>query len=86
MASRDTATGATVGATTTLFVERRREHCMVITSAEATIWGLLCTEETGSPGYSSTTPRDVAAAFFVLRAGADLNPGAEFCCIRWTPI
>lgn len=66
-----------VGATTTLFVERLKEQHLAITSSEATILALGLYEETGSLAYPSTTPRDLEAAAFVLRAGADLNLVAE---------
>ncbi len=66
-----------VGATTTLLVERLKEQHMAITSSEATILALGLYEETGSLAYPSTTPRDLDAAAFVLRAGADLNLVAE---------
>lgn len=66
-----------VGATTTLLVERLKEKQVAITSSEATILALGLYEETGSLAYPSTTPRDLEAAAFVLRAGADLNLVAE---------
>ena len=66
-----------VGATTTLLVERLKERQVAITSSEATILALGLYEETGSLAYPSTTPRDLEAAAFVLRAGADLNLVAE---------
>lgn len=66
-----------VGATTTLLVERLKEREVPITASEATILALGLYEETGSFLYPSTTPRDVDAAAFVLRAGADLNVVTE---------
>ncbi|MGZ8422301.1 MAG: CBS domain-containing protein [Nitrospira sp.] len=66
-----------VGATTTLLVERLKDRRIAITSSEATILALGLYEETGSFAYPSTTPRDLEAAVFVLRAGADLNLVAE---------
>jgi tRNA nucleotidyltransferase (CCA-adding enzyme) len=67
-----------VGATTTLLVERLKERGMSITASEATILALGLYEETGSSFlFPSTTPRDVDAAAFVLRGGADLNVVAE---------
>lgn len=66
-----------VGATTTLLVERLKERGLFITPSEATILALGLYEETGSFLFPSTTPRDVDAAAFVLRAGADLNVVAE---------
>jgi len=66
-----------VGATTTLLVERLKERGLSMTASEATILALGLYEETGSFLFPSTTPRDVDAAAFVLRAGADLNVVAE---------
>ncbi len=66
-----------VGATTTLVVERLKERHLPVTPFEATILALGLYEETGSLAFPSTTPRDVDAAAFVLRAGADLNVVAD---------
>jgi len=66
-----------VGATTTLLVERLKERQVSLTPSEATILALGLYEETGSLAYPSTTPRDLEAAAFVLRAGADLNLVAD---------
>ena len=66
-----------VGATTTLLIERLKEQNIAVTASEASILALGLYEETGSFTYPSTTPRDVEAAVFVLRAGADLNVVAE---------
>lgn len=66
-----------VGATTTLLVERLKERQVSLTPSEATILALGLYEETGSLAYTSTTPRDLDAAAFLLRAGADLNLVAE---------
>lgn len=62
-----------VGATTTLLVERLREAGHSLTAFEATVLALGIYEETGSLSFISTTPRDLEAAAFLLRAGADLN-------------
>ncbi|MEW6542225.1 MAG: CBS domain-containing protein [Nitrospirota bacterium] len=62
-----------VGATTTILVERLKERGIPLTPFEATVLALGLYEETGSLAYASTTPRDLEAAAFVLRAGADLN-------------
>jgi tRNA nucleotidyltransferase (CCA-adding enzyme) len=62
-----------VGATTTILVERLNEAGIALTPFEATVMALGLYEETGSLGYTSTTPRDLEAAARVLRAGADLN-------------
>ena len=62
-----------VGATTTILIERLREQQLALTPFEASVLALGLYEETGSLAYASTTPRDLEAAAFLLRAGADLN-------------
>jgi tRNA nucleotidyltransferase (CCA-adding enzyme) len=62
-----------VGATVTILVERLRDEKIALTPLEATVLAIGLYEETGSLAYASTTPRDLEAAAFVLRAGADLN-------------
>jgi tRNA nucleotidyltransferase (CCA-adding enzyme) len=62
-----------VGATVTLLIERLRAHRHAVTPFDATVLALGLYEETGSLAFSSTTPRDVEAAAWALRAGADLN-------------
>ncbi len=63
----------TVGATTTLLIEQLRARNMTVTPFEATVMSLGLYEETGSFGFISTTPRDFAAAAFLLESGADVN-------------
>ncbi|MEW6246518.1 MAG: CBS domain-containing protein [Nitrospirota bacterium] len=62
-----------VGATTTLMIEQLRARNLPLTPFEATVLALGLYEETGSLAFVSTTPRDLEAAAYVLRAGADLN-------------
>ncbi len=62
-----------VGATTTLMIEQLRSRNLPLTPFEATVLALGLYEETGSLMFVSTTPRDLDAAAYVLRAGADLN-------------
>lgn len=62
-----------VGATTTILIERLRAQNVSVTPFEATTLALGLYEETGSLAYASTTPRDLEAAAWVLRAGADLT-------------
>lgn len=66
-----------VGATTTLLVEQLKDRHISLTAAEATVLALGLYEETGSFGYPSTTPRDLEAAAFVVRVGADLHVVTE---------
>jgi tRNA nucleotidyltransferase (CCA-adding enzyme) len=69
----DLRTVEPVGATTTILIEQLRSREIPLTPFEATVLALGLYEETGSLAYASTTPRDLDAAAFVLRAGADLN-------------
>ncbi|TAJ09326.1 MAG: CBS domain-containing protein [Nitrospirae bacterium] len=62
-----------VGATTTILIEQLHAQRLSISPFEATVLAIGLYEETGSLAYASTTPRDLDAAAFVLRAGADLN-------------
>ena len=62
-----------VGATVTLLIERLQSQQVSMTPFEATVLALGLYEETGSFAFTSTTPRDLAAAGWVLQAGADLN-------------
>lgn len=62
-----------VGACTTLFVEGLREHNGELSTVHATLLLLGIYEDTGSLTYTSTTPRDVRAAAFLLEQGASLQ-------------
>jgi tRNA nucleotidyltransferase (CCA-adding enzyme) len=61
------------GACTTLFVEGLREHNGTLNSLHATLLLLGIHEDTGSLTYTSTTPRDVRAAAYLLEQGASLQ-------------
>lgn len=62
-----------VGATTTIFVEMMRRDRSNILPAEATLLALGIYEETGSLLFPSTTVRDIEAAAYLLKRGANLN-------------
>ncbi len=62
-----------VGATTTLMAERLQAKNIRPAPWEATLMALGIYEETGSLTYASTTPRDLAAAAWLLENGADLE-------------
>lgn len=63
-----------VGATTTIFVELLKEtRGLALSPIEATLLALGIYEETGSLLYPSTTERDLAAAAYLLKKGANLN-------------
>ncbi len=61
-----------VGATTTLLVERLQAQGINLAPEEATLLLLGIYEDTGSLTYDTTTPRDVAAAAWLLEEGAIL--------------
>lgn len=63
----------TSGACSTLLVEKIQEANLELGSLEATMLMLGIYEDTGSLGYSNTTPRDARAVAFLLEQGADLN-------------
>lgn len=63
----------TTGACSTLLVEKMQEASMQISNLEATMLLLGIYEDTGSLGYSNTTPRDAKAVAYLLEQGADLN-------------
>lgn len=67
-----------IGAATTLLVERIREQNIQISSFDATILALGIYEDTGSLLFNSTSPRDLAAAAFLLECGANLLVVANF--------
>ncbi len=62
-----------VGATATLFSELLRDRKLHPTAMEATILTLGIYEETGSLLFPSTTARDLLAAAYLLKRGANLN-------------
>ncbi len=62
-----------LGATTTLLVEDIQDHNGPLNSLQATLLLLGIYEDTGSLTYSSTTPRDIRAAAFLLEQGASLK-------------
>jgi tRNA nucleotidyltransferase (CCA-adding enzyme) len=67
-----------VGATTTLLVEKIRAAGLILTVNEATLHLLGIYEDTGSLSYDATTPRDVQAAAWLLEQGADLSIARRF--------
>ena len=61
-----------VGATATLLVERLQGQGVTLSPEEATLILLGVYEDTGSLSYDTTTPRDAAAAAWLLEQGAIL--------------
>jgi tRNA nucleotidyltransferase (CCA-adding enzyme) len=62
-----------VGATVTLLTEQLKAKELTLTPFEATVLATGLYEETGFMAFCSTTPRDLEAAAYLLRAGADLT-------------
>jgi tRNA nucleotidyltransferase (CCA-adding enzyme) len=67
-----------VGATTTIFTEMIQKDKIRISPAEATLLMLGIYEETGSLIFPSTTVRDLTAAAYLLRKGANLKIVSSF--------
>lgn len=67
-----------VSATTTIFTEMLQQNKVDISPIEATILALGIYEETGSLIFSSTTVRDITAAAYLLKKGANLNVVSSF--------
>lgn len=66
------------GAATTLLVESLQERGLALNSIHSTLLLLGIYEDTGSLAYSSTTPRDVRAAAWLLEQGASLKIAAGY--------
>jgi len=62
-----------VGATVTILIDMIRERGIDVNAEEATVLALGIYEDTGSFGFSSTTPEDLKAAGWLLEKGANVN-------------
>jgi len=67
-----------VGATATIFAEILKNRKLHPTPFEATILALGIYEETGCLLFPSTTERDLLAAAYLLKRGANLNIASSF--------
>lgn len=67
-----------VGATVTIFVEILKDKKIHMTPMEATVLALGIYEETGCLLFPSTTERDLIAASYLLKRGANLNIVSSF--------
>ncbi|HBH62029.1 MAG TPA: polya polymerase [Nitrospiraceae bacterium] len=67
-----------VGATTTIFTEMLQKDKIPLSPAEATLFMLGIYEETGSLVFPSTTVRDLTAAAYLLKKGANLKIVSSF--------
>ncbi len=74
-----------VGSCTTLLCERLQAEAIELGEAEATLALLGLYADTGSLSFDSTTPRDVDAAAFLLRAGARLSVVNRYVQQRFSP-
>lgn len=70
--------GGDTGATTTILVEEISEASIPLSPIEATLMLLGIYEDTGSLSYTSTTPRDVRCAAWLLEQGANLDVVNDF--------
>ncbi len=69
----DSYHGEEIGATTTLLLEEMRQRAISLSPIELTLLLLGIYEDTGSLSYTTTTPRDVYAAAWLLDHGASLE-------------
>jgi tRNA nucleotidyltransferase (CCA-adding enzyme) len=67
-----------LGACTTLLVEKIHEYDIPLSSFEATLFALGIYDDTGSLLFESTTSRDVQAVAYLLKEGANLGVVAEY--------
>jgi len=74
-----------VGAATTLLAEAISSRLIPISPAEATLMLAGIYEDTGNLTYTSTTPRDLRAAAWLIDQGADLAVATEFLDHPLTP-
>ena len=73
-----TFSGEPLGATTTLLVEEIAGRDIRLTAIEATLLLLGIYEDTGSLSYEGTTSRDVYAAGWLMKQGANLATANKF--------
>ncbi|MCK5426256.1 MAG: CBS domain-containing protein, partial [Thermodesulfovibrionia bacterium] len=74
-----------VSATTTIFIEMIMQKKIHISPAEATLFALGIYEETGSLIFPSTTVRDITAAAYLLKKGANLNVVSNYITRELAP-
>lgn len=74
-----------VGACATLLCERAQQQGVELSEAEATLALLGIYADTGNLSFDSTSPRDVEAAAFLMRAGGRLAVVNRYMQQRFTP-
>jgi len=67
-----------VGATSTIFTEILKKDGVKLSPAESSLLMLGIYEETGSLMFPCTTPRDLMAAAYLLKKGANLNIVSQY--------
>ena len=77
---------SSVGAVTSLLVERLQQRQTLLTAQEATLLGLGIYGDTGSFTYSSTTADDFKAAAWLLTQGMDVNKINEMAAHELTSL
>ncbi|MEE9614461.1 MAG: DHHA1 domain-containing protein, partial [Thermodesulfobacteriota bacterium] len=73
------------GSTTTILTLLIRKRELPLTPVEATVMMAGIYEDTGSLGFTSTTPKDYEAAAFLLECGADLKRVSDLLKKELTP-
>ncbi len=73
-----TYSGETVGATTTLLIEKIIADGLALSPVEATLLALGIYEDTGSLSYPTTTVRDLRCATWLAEHGANLAVVSDF--------
>ena len=75
----------TVGATTTILVERIADSSLAVSAEEATLFLLGIYEDTGCLTYDTTTARDARATAWLINMGANLTIVRRFLEIPLSP-
>ncbi len=73
------------GSTSTLLVEELARRGVELSPREASLLLMGIYEDTGSLSYATTSPRDLAAAAWLLERGGDLAPVRRFVLRRLDP-
>lgn len=76
----------TVGATTTLVVERLQQKGLTVTPSEATVMALGIHADTGSLTFEQSTARDAAALTWLMQHGASVPTIAQYANPGLSPL
>jgi tRNA nucleotidyltransferase (CCA-adding enzyme) len=77
---------ASVGATTTMLVEKIQQAGLILSAEEGTLFLLGIYEDTGSMTYDTTSSRDISAAAWLVDQGAMLSVVRQFLSVPLTPL